>query len=161
MLNNFASCSKTNFKSLLVTADFIVNNRGARELQDLSPISPSRKSSRPPARRSFNTVTRLHKIFRSAAHIRVRDPNFPRYPAVDTKEEDSRRKISLPSPPAVEKTRLRVMYDLSPLPLADLLSSATFITHFRSHLATFKIPPSLLASRGGGRVGEGSFCRFQ
>lgn len=53
------------------------------------------------------------------------------------------------------------MYDLSPLPLADLLSSATFITHFRSHLATFKIPPSLLASRGGGRVGEGSFCRFQ
>lgn len=95
-MNNFASCSKTNFKSLLVTADFIVNNRGAREPQDLSPISPSRKSSRPPPRRSFNTVTRLHKIFRSAAHIRVRDPNFPRYPAVDTKEEDSRRKISPP-----------------------------------------------------------------
>lgn len=53
-----------------------------------------------------------------------------------------------------------MIYRPFPLPLADLFSSATFITHFRSHLATFKIPPSLLASprRAGG---GGSFCRFQ
>lgn len=48
-----------------------------------------------------------------------------------------------------------MIYRPFPLPLADLFSSATFITHFRSHLATFKIPPSLLASprrAGGGGI---------
>lgn len=46
-----------------------------------------------------------------------------------------------------------MIYRPFPLPLADLFSSATFITHFRSHLATFKIPPSFShhrAEQGGG-----------
>lgn len=119
--------------------------------------------------RSLNAVTRGIK-YSARREIRIRDPNFRRYPA--RRYEDRRRKISRRLLGGMEKQGC-VMYDLSALH-ADAArkprgtrafppptSSATFITHFRSHRATFKILRHLRRLSSVPFVPQNSFCRFQ
>lgn len=86
------------------------------------------------------------------AHSRRNDPDFHRCP-IDSRIREEKYYPRSVRRPREQENKLPVMYDLSPLRTPSFSaparpgfrdffqrgSSATFTTHFRSHLATFNI----------------------
>ena len=150
--NKLAFTHSPNLRSVTVAVSQSIIN----QIDDLSLRGTDEMVSRDDRtfhRRSYNTVTRPHEIFRVAADTYSPPLQLPSiYPRVDTrigKEKfpprfangDGKNKATScmiyrrhTAPPPSSSSSFRRLPTFS-----SSFSFATFITHFRSHLATFKI----------------------